>query len=127
MAKPRYWAVGAAWGGKEHHDAEWVKLGIWILGWDEGPQYEKAQQIRPGDRIAIKRIRGKGKGKGSEGIKVMHLGIVKGQIADCDRPTFTVDWVATNLDRDVVDSTFLASIHGPFDYEDDGIPKIFCL
>lgn len=128
MAKPKYWVVGAAWYGKEYQDEKWVKLGIWILGWREGSQYEKAQQIRPGDRIAIKRIMGKGNGKGSQGIKIMHLGIVKGAVPDSDFPTFTVDWVAKNLDREVAESHgTLASIHGPYEYDDEWVRTIFCL
>ena len=55
MAK--YWVVGAAWDGTNHQDKRFVKEGIWMLGWEDGIQPERASEIQPGDRIAIKRRR----------------------------------------------------------------------
>ncbi len=51
---PNYWVVGAAWGGTEHQDKAFIEKGIWMLGWEEGHQPEKAMTMEPGDRIAIK-------------------------------------------------------------------------
>src|SRR5438128_2615311 len=55
-AETKYWLVGASWGGTDHQDEAWVTKGIWMLGWEEGSQHEKASQIEAGDRIAIKRL-----------------------------------------------------------------------
>jgi hypothetical protein len=66
--------------------------------------------------------------KGREtGIKILHLGIIKGVILDADKVICTVDWVATDLNRDILESRgCFASIHGPYD-KDDWIQQIFCL
>jgi hypothetical protein len=124
MAKHKYWLVGASWGhGTELQDAGWIKQGIWMLGWEKGSQFEKAQEIRPGDRIAIKRM----KGKGQKGIRIMHLGIVKGVVPETDHTIFTVNWIVTNLNRDIADSHgCFKSIHGPFD-SDSWVQEVFCL
>src|SRR6266545_7277455 len=95
-----YWVVGASWGGRDHQDAKFVKDGMWMLGWKKGRQPKKAAQMKPGDRIAIKRM----KGRGQKGIKIRHLGVIKGVVLDTDRVVCTVDWVATDLNRDIADS-----------------------
>jgi hypothetical protein len=120
----RYWVVGASWGhGTEPQDAKWVKQGIWMLGWTKGHQPDKAAEMRPGDRIAIKRM----KGKGQKGIRIMHIGIIKGVILETNRVICTVNWVATNLERDIAQSRgCFQSIHGPFEL-DAWVQKIFCL
>ena len=121
-----YWVVGASWGGVDHQDKKFIEQGIWMLGWDEKDQpsqYKKASEIKPGDRIAIKRL----KGRGQKGIKVFHLGIIKGVILDTDKVVCTVDWVATDLERDIPESKgCFASIHGPFE-KDTWIEQVFCL
>lgn len=94
-----------------------------MLGWENGNQPEKASQIQEGDRIAIKRL----KGKGQKGIRIMHLGVVKGVILDTNKIICTVDWVATNLDRDIKESRgCFKSVHGPFEH-DRWIQQVFCL
>lgn len=122
----KYWVVGASWGGVEHQDKRFVEEGFWLLGWNESDQpnqYEKAAEIKPGDRIAIKRM----KGKGQTGIRIFHIGIVKGVILDTDKIVCTVNWVATDLERDIEESRgCFKSIHGPF-VKDEWIEKIFCL
>ena len=121
MAK--YWIVGAAWGGVDHQDKRFVKEGIWMLGWEKGQQKELASKIQPGDRIAIKRLRG----KGQRGIRILHLGIVKGVILDTKNIICTVDWVATNLNRNIVEGKgCFKSVHGPYDHN-SWIQEIFCL
>lgn len=120
---PNYWVVGASWGGVEHQDEKFLKQGIWMLGWEEGDQAEKASQIKEGDRIAIKRM----KGKGQTGIKVLHLGIVKGVVLETSNIICTVDWVATHLDRDIQESRgCFKSVHGPFEH-DEWVKEVFCL
>lgn len=122
-AVTRYWVVGASWGGVEHQDQRFVSQGMWMLGREEGNQPERAAQIQPGDRIAIKRM----KGQGQTGIRILHLGIVKGVISETSNVICTVDWVATNLDRDIAESRgCFQSIHGPFEH-DRWIQEVFCL
>ncbi|WP_273859598.1 hypothetical protein [Photobacterium sp. GSS17] len=61
-----------------------------MLGWEEiaqPAQYKNASQIKSGDKIAIKRM----KGRGQTGIKILHLGIVKGVILDTDKVVCTID------------------------------------
>lgn len=121
--KNKYWVVGASWGGVDHQDAKWLEQGIWMLGWQKGSQPEKASEMKPGDRIAIKRM----KGRGQTGIRIMHLGIIRGVILETNKVICTVDWVATGLKRDVSESRgCFKSIHGPFEH-DPWVQEVFCL
>ncbi len=108
-----YWVVGASWGGVEHQDENFLSKGIWMLGWkkeDQKSQFEKAEKIKSGDRIAIKKM----KGKGSSEIKICHLGIVKGVILEANKVICTVDWVVKDIqNRNVGSKNYFASIHGP--------------
>ena len=121
-----YWVVGASWGGIEHQDRRFVEQGYWMLGWeeeDQPDQYAKASKIQPGDRIAIKRM----KGQGQTGIRIFHLGVIKGVILDTSKVVCTVDWVAIDLNRDIEESRgCFKSIHGPFE-KDEWVEKVFCL
>jgi Fe2+ transport system protein FeoA len=123
---PNYWVVGAAWGGVEHQDQKFVEQGIWMLGWAEGEQpaqYKKASEMQPGDRIAIKRM----KGQGQTGIRILHLGIIKGVILETNKVICTVDWIAVDLDRNIKESRgCFKSIHGPFEH-DSWVEQVFCL
>jgi hypothetical protein len=121
-----YWLVGAAWGGTDHQDERFISEGFWMLGWEDGAQPERASQIRVGDRIAIKRMKGKGK----TGIKIMHIGIVQGVILDTTKVICTVKWCATNLERSIAESKgCFQSIHGPYTIrkESDWLRQIFHL
>lgn len=109
----RYWLVGASWNGVDHQDEKFVKNHIWVLGWgidEDKVQFEAAKEIRPGDRIAIKRM----KGRGSPMIAIKHIGIVKGVVEDDERVICSVDWIGINLERDVASKGCYASVHGPF-------------
>jgi len=121
-----YWVVGASWGGVEHQDKKFVDEGYWMLGWekeDQPDQYSRASQIKHGDRIAIKRM----KGQGQSGIKIYHIGIIKGVILETNKVICTVDWVATDLQRDIEESKgCFKSIHGPFE-KDAWVEKVFCI
>jgi hypothetical protein len=44
------------------------------------------------------------KGKGKTGIKILHLGIIKAVILEVNKVICTVNWVATDLDRNVAES-----------------------
>ena len=73
--------------------------------------------------IAIKRM----KGKGQTGIRIMHIGIIKGVILDTDKVVCSVNWVATGLNRDIAESRgCFKSIHGPY-VQDDWTNQIFSL
>jgi hypothetical protein len=118
-----YWVVGASWGGVRPQDAKFIEQGIWMLGWEHGNQPAKATDMKPGDRIAIKRMKGQGK----TGIKVLHLGIIKGVILETSKVICTVNWVATDLNRNIAKSRgCFKSIHGPFKH-DAWVQKVFCL
>jgi len=121
-----YWVVGAAWSGVKHQDKKFIEKGIWMLGWGKNQQpsqYKKASEMKPGDRIAIKRM----KGRKQTGIRIFHLGIIKGVILETDKVICTVDWVATDLNRNIEESRgCFKSIHGPFEH-DSWIEKVFCL
>ena len=121
--KPQYWLVGASWGGSDHQDEYFVKNNIWMLGWEEGHQHESAKAMKIGDRIAIKRM----KGKGQTGLTIRHIGIIEGTITNTSNIVCVVRWVATNLDRDIAESKgCFQSIHGPFEH-DEWVQEIFCL
>ena len=124
--KYKYWVVGAAWCGTEHQDGRFIDQRFWMLGWEEGTQIKKASQIKIGDRIAIKRM----KGRGQTGIRIMHIGIVKGVILDTNKVICTVEWCATNMNRNIENSKgCFRAIQGPYNMEKDGnwIREIFCL
>lgn len=118
-----YWVVGASWGGVDHQDAKFIEQGIWMLGWEEGGQPAKASEMKPGDRIAIKRM----KGKAQTGIKILHLGIIKGVILETSKVICAVTWVAVDLDRNITESRgCFQSIHGLFQH-DAWVQEVFYL
>ena len=64
---PQYWVVGAMYGGHEDQAPRFIRHGFWTLGWTEHLNEQEApdqarlrDQIRAGDRIAIKRMMGQG-------------------------------------------------------------------
>ena len=100
-----------------------------MLGYEDDPldahaghQRQLASQIQPGDRIAIKRMRGRGQAR----IRILHLGIVKGVILDTNKVICTVNWVAKNLNRYVESRGCFQSVHGPFEHN-FWIQEVFCL
>ena len=115
----KYWIVGASFEG-DPQDKRFVEQGFWMLGWEEGNQPLKAAEIEPGDRIAIKRLRG----KAQKGIRIMHIGVVKGVIKDTNKVICTVDWAAKDLDRVIAESGgCFASVHGPYTKADNPTTK----
>ena len=106
-------------------DKKFVDGGYWMLGWeekDQSKQYALAKKMKPGDRIAIKRR----KGQGQKEIKIFHIGIIRGVVLETSNVICIVDWVATDLQRDVAVKGCLGSIHGPFK-KNDWVEQIFCL
>lgn len=122
---PNYWLVGANWSGDDQADA-FYRRGYWQLGWDDSQQPDMAQArdaIRPGDRIAIKAMRG----QGATTITIKALGIVK-EVGE-DKRVY-IDWKITDLNREVPSKGCFASIHGP--YTPTGVygswvQEVFCL
>jgi hypothetical protein len=108
----KYWLVGSAFGGTEHKDEEFVSKGIWVLGHKKGKQREKASEISVGDRIAMKRLLG---GRGQDGMRILHIGVVRNVYCDAEMFSCDVKWDATYVSRIIGKSKGCrASIHGPF-------------
>ena len=121
---PNYWVVGAMWGGQDDQSEIFIRRGYWFLGWSEAEQPAQValrDQIQPGDRIAIKRMLG----KGSPNIEIRALGVVK-EIDPEDKRVY-VHWAASGLSREVSARGCFASIHGPFAADDDWTRKVFQL
>lgn len=116
-----YWVVGANWEGVDKAQ-DFVNNGIWMLGWEEGFQRDKADTMKKGDRIAIKSM----KGQGQTDIRIKHVGIIQGVVVETNKVVCAVDWVATDLDRSVDNNGCLQSVHGPFGH-DAWVEKVFCL
>lgn len=111
-----YWVVGAMWGGHDDQSDVFIRRGYWFLGWNETEQPAQARlrdQIRPGDRIAIKRMLG----QGSPSIEVRAIGVVK-EIDPQDKRVY-VDWVVSGMQRQIPARGAFASIHGPFAADDE--------
>jgi hypothetical protein len=119
-----YWVVGATWGGKEDQSEVFIRRGYWFLGWADSDQPAQASlrdQIRPGDRIAIKKMLG----QGSQEIEIRALGVVE-EVDPGDRRVY-IHWAASELRREVPARGCFASIHGPFAAEDDWTRVVFQL
>jgi len=119
-----YWVVGAMWGGHNDQYEKFIRRGYWFLGWDDEDQPAQASlrdQIKPGDRIAIKKMLG----QGSQEIAIRALGIVKEMDKDDDR--VYVDWIVTGLDREVPSHGAYKSIHGPYTEDDPWIQQVFSI
>ena len=121
---PNYWVVGAMWGGQDDQSEAFVRRGYWFLGWSDAKQPGQAalrDQIRPGDRIAIKRMLG----QGSSSIEIRALGVVR-EIDPEDKRVY-VNWVVSGLQRQVPARGCFASIHGPFAEDDEWTQLAFHL
>lgn len=123
-AEPQYWLVGANWEGDDQADA-FFRRGYWELGWSEQDQPGMAQQrdaIRPGDRVAVKAMRG----RGANTITIKGLGIVK-EVA-LDKRVYS-DWRVTGISREVPAHGCFAAIHGPYSpaTDSDSLGQVFRL
>jgi hypothetical protein len=135
----QYWVVGATWDwGDEDALPLFIKRGYWYC-WDANKfdqedsgagnsissQQKRFQKIKPGDRIAVKRLRG----KGSSEIAILAVGIVKD--VDLREWRVYVDWIISDIeDRNVPLAGCVASIHGPYSKNSDKadwLQRIFCL
>jgi len=122
QAATQYWVVGAMWGGHDDQSDVFIRRGYWFLGWDDQEQPDQARrrdQIRPSDRIAIKRMLG----QGSSEIEIRAVGIVR-EIDLQDKRVY-VDWTLQDMARIVPSKGCYASIHGPFPPEDPWTNQVF--
>jgi len=111
-------------GGNNAQAPKFIRRGCWVLGWSDADAPDQAQQrdqIRAGDRIAIKRMMG----QGSNQIRITALGVVTE--VDEDYKRVYVNWIARDLDRAVESRGCFKSIHGPFDAEDPWTKEVFRL
>ncbi len=96
--QPQYWVVGAMWGGHDDKYDDFIREGYWLLGWaeEEQPaQLKRRDQIRPGDRIAIK----KRSGGNRSNIEIRAIGSVTG--IDPASHHVRVRWEMTDLHHHV--------------------------
>lgn len=97
-------------------------IGLWVGLIEEQPaQVALRDQIKPGDRIAIKKMLG----KGSTEIEIRALGVVTE--LDFDDKKVYVDWLVKDLKRKVASGGAFKSIHGPMKLDDIWVKNIFCL
>ncbi|WP_032923096.1 hypothetical protein [Leptospira santarosai] len=119
-----YWLVGASWGGQDDQSDKFLRRGHWFLGYldeDKPNLAARRDQIKPEDRIAIKKMLG----QGSSNVEILALGIVK-EIAEEDKKVYVyVDWLVKGLKREVPSKGAYASIHGPFSAEDEWTRLVF--
>lgn len=123
---PQYWVVGATLYG---HSAikTFLRRGYWQLGKVSKPKrdvlyLERFAQIKPGDRIAIKSLVGKGTGK----ITVKSVGIIKDVESECRR--VYVDWLLPDVSRQADLHGCMDGINGPYGIDGnhlDWINQIF--
>ncbi|KXZ29345.1 hypothetical protein AYB33_17445 [Leptospira santarosai] len=116
-----YWLVGASWGGQDDQSDKFLRRGHWFLGHldeDKPNLAARRDQIKPKDRIAIKKMLG----QGSSNVEILALGIVKE--IDEDKKVY-VDWLVKGVNREVPSKGAYASIHGPFSSEDEWTRLVF--
>ena len=121
---PQYWVVGAMYGGSDDQAPKFIRRGYWLLGWsdtDAPDQAARRDQIKAGDRIAIKRMMG----TGSSDIRITALGVVT-EVDPIDKRVY-VNWVADGMDRVVESKGAFKSIHGPFAESDPWVREVFRL
>ena len=117
-----YWVVGATWGGQIDQSEKFIRRGYWFLGWEDDEQPNQANlrdQIKPGDRIAIKKMLG----QGSPNIEIKALGEVK-EVDEDDKRVY-ISWFIKDMCREVPSRGAYASIHGPFNENDDWVKEVF--
>ena len=118
-----YWVVGAFNDDGDQYD-KFIRRGYWELDWADKDQpmlANKRDQIELGDRIAIKKMLG----KGSENVEIRAIGIVKD--IDKDEKRIYVKWILKDLSRIVPAHGFFSSIHGPYKHDDECIIAVFKL
>lgn len=133
--KPKYWVVGAMWGGSDDVLQVFMLRGYWYC-WDVGEvseadadvgnsvatQRERFKQIKVGDRLAVKKMLG----RGAVDMEVRALGVVKD--VDAQEWRVYVEWLTdTSFSRKVPLRGCAASVHGPFEFDDAWTREVFCI
>ncbi len=118
-----YWVVGAYWGGDNMYDT-FVNRGYWEMGYSDKEQpafAELRQQIKKGDRIAIKSMLG----KASSSIRIKAIGKIKE--VDGEDGRVYVQWIYKGMNRIVPSKGCYRTIQGPFRTQeyDEWIGKVF--
>ena len=116
-----YWLVGANWSGSDKKETFYLK-GVWEMGWSDNdkPSFTLLRDsISVNDRIAIKSM----DGKGSKTITIHATGIVK--LVE-DKKVY-IDWIQTNINKQVESKGKFSTIHKLDDNHKDWINEIFCL
>jgi hypothetical protein len=122
--KMPYWVVGAMFGGTDDQLQNFIRRGYWYC-WDprhgEVPAAVQSlfPQIRVGDRIAVKRLLG----KGASDIEIRALGIVRD--VDLDEWRIYVNWLVSDLARRVPMHGCAGSIHGPYEADENWTRQVF--
>jgi len=125
---PSYWVVGAMFGGEHDQLPLFLRDGYWVA-WRVGekPHVDALRDsMVPDDRIAVKRLLG----KGATEIEIRALGIITGvaeQLDDDGRRRVFVRWVVPELQRRVAHNGCAGSIHGPYPGCDPWIKDVFQL
>ena len=111
------------WGGsrpEDHYDL-FIAEKMWVLGWGEKEQplqVSRFRQVRPGDRIAIKKKHGRGE------IQIRATGVVKGSSERDGRFMLHVDWKHKDIEIITAGRGCFSTIHGPYPkYPKDAIEK----
>lgn len=129
-----YWLVGATFDDENDVLSGFLKRGYWYC-WDVGglgkvksgpgnsvsSQRDRFKRIEPGDRIAVKKLLG----RGSTEMEIRALGIVKD--VDHNEWRIYVDWVVEDLSRRVPLNGCTASVHGPFKLNNPWVHQIFSI
>lgn len=123
--KPQYFLGGAYWDGEDQYP-DFIESGRWETGSDKKTRdcLSLLEQMRKGDRIAIKKMLG----QGSSQIQIRAIGIIK--LVDTHRGIVYVDWIRKGMKRKVYSSNALSTLHGPYlntGKHADWINQIFCL
>jgi len=132
-----YWVVGAMFGGVDDQLSEFLLRGYWYC-WDRNlehdassghqgnsveAQQERFLQIKPGDRVAIKKV----KSIPNQEMEVRAIGIVKA--VDPNEWRVYVNWLpiieSGEPPRIVNLKGCVASIHGPFQNTDSWVHEVF--
>ena len=123
--KPQYFLGGANWDGDDQY-SDFIESGRWETGSDKKTRdcLPRLEQMRKGDRIAIKKMLG----QGSPQIQIRAIGIIKS--IDTHRGIVYVDWIRKGMKRKVDSSNAFSTLHGPYlntGKHADWINQIFCL
>lgn len=113
--QPQYWLVGAMFGGSDDNLDTFIKRGYWYC-WDPKTSSnvpatvaDSFPNIKIGDRLAVKKMLG----QGATSIRIRALGIVTD--IDFQEWRVYVQWLITDLARDVPIKGCMGSLHGPFE------------